>query len=257
VGAFVAASVLLLVAAVVVFSSSDLFAKKVTFYVFFDTSLNGLDIGSPVKFKGVRVGSVEAIEIIYDNEIDEAMTAVVFSVNAHMFKTLNGSTLRVGNYDMFYTEQIGRGLAARLSMESLLTGKLYVGLDYYKVEQERFSRDINLLKYQQMPSVATNLDEFMTSFDAIMKKIAKVEFEKISTQIIILLDTIGEKVRSLSFGSMNRAMESIADVLAFDSGTRRSLDISLQQFSKMINSLRILLEYLERNPNSLVAGKAL
>ncbi|MDR1595945.1 MAG: MlaD family protein [Puniceicoccales bacterium] len=255
-GVFVTVSIVLLVSAVVVFSSSSLFAKKVTFYAFFDTSLNGLDIGSPVKFKGVRVGSVETIEIIYDNETDEAMPAVVFGVNARMFKMLNGSTLRVGNYAMFYTEQIGRGLAAKLSMESILTGKLYVGLDYYRMEQERFSRDINLRKYQQMPTVATNLDEFMANFGSIMKKIANVEFEKISGQIIDLLDTIGVKVKSLSFGSVNRAMESIADVLAFDSSTRRSLDVSLQQFSKMLNSLRILLEYLERNPNSIVAGKA-
>jgi paraquat-inducible protein B len=247
----------LFIAAMLIFSSVNFFVKKMTFYAFFDTSLNGLDIGAPVKFKGVKVGAVESIQIIYDNETDEAMTAVVFNINANLFKTIRGNRLRVGDYKMFYAEQIGRGLAAKLSMESIITGKLYVGLDYYKNEQSRFSRDVNLSKYQQMPSVATELDEFMATFDAIMKKISKIEFEKISRKIISVLDGVGEKVKSFNFDSMNKAMDAIASVLAFDSGTRQSLDNSLQQFAKMLRSLRTLLDFLERNPNSLVAGKAL
>ncbi|MDR1433125.1 MAG: MlaD family protein [Puniceicoccales bacterium] len=257
IGTFVVASLLLLALATVLFSSGSLWAKKIRFYAFFDTSLNGLDIGAPVKFKGVRVGSVESIEIIYDDEIDEAITAVVFGIDANMFKAIRGGRLQVSDYRMFYTEQISRGLAAKLSMESILTGRLYVGLDYYKVDQERFSRDINLRGYQQMPSVATELDEFMASFDSIMKKLSKFEFEKISARLIAMLDAVKDKVRDLNFKSVNKAMEAIADMLAFDSGTRRSLDISLQQFSKALHALRILAEYIERNPNALVAGRAL
>jgi paraquat-inducible protein B len=255
IGAFVVASVVVLAFAAVLFSSGNLLARKIKFYAFFDTSLNGLDVGAPVKFKGVRVGSVEDIEIVYDNEIDEAMTAVVFSINANLFKTIKGGRLHVGDYDVFYTEQISRGLAAKLSMESILTGKLYVGLDYYKRDHERFSRDINLHRYPQMPSVATELDEFMASFDSIVKKLSKFEFEKISTRLVTMLDNLKDKIRDFNFKSMNKAMDAIADVLAFDSSTRRSLDISLQQFAKTLHSLRVLLEYIERNPNALVAGK--
>jgi uncharacterized protein YPO0396 len=108
-----------------------------------------------------------------------------------------------------------------------------------------------------MPSVATELDEFMATFDAIMKKISRVEFEKISRKIISILDSVGEKVKSFNFESMNRAMDSISDVLAFDSSTRQSIDNSLQQFTRMLRSLRTLLDFLERNPNSIVAGRAL
>jgi paraquat-inducible protein B len=256
IGVFVIAGILLFVAAVVIFSSMNLLAKKMTFYSFFDTSLNGLDVGSPVKFKGVKVGAVESIEVIYDNELDEAATAVIFNINANLFKTFKGSRLRVSDYDMFYGEQIDRGLAAKLSMESILTGKLYVGLDYYKNKQERVFKDINLKKYKNMPSVATDLDEFMASFDAIMKKLSKFEFEKISRKISTLLDNIGNKIRDLNFESFNKAMASIADVLAFDSSTRRSIDVLFQQFSKTLCSLRVLVEFLERNPNAFIAGKA-
>jgi paraquat-inducible protein B len=253
---FVIAATLLFVVAILTFSSGNLFSKKMTFYAFFDTSLNGLDIGAPVKFKGVRIGTVESIEIIYDSELDEAMTAVVFNINANLFKTVNGNRMRVSDYKIFYSEQIGRGLAAKLSMESILTGKLFVGLDYYKNHQARFSREVDL-KYQQMPSVATDLDEIMASFDAIMKKISKVDFEKISKGVISTLNGITEKVRSFNFDAMNRAMDAIGDVLAFDSNTRQGIDNSLNQLSRMLRDLRVFLGYLERNPNALVAGKAI
>ncbi|MDR1401591.1 MAG: MlaD family protein [Puniceicoccales bacterium] len=256
IGVFVVAGLLLFVTAVVVFSSMDLLAKKMTFYSFFDTSLNGLDVGAPVKFKGVKVGAVESIEIIYDSELDEASTVVIFNINANLFKTVSRSRLRVSDYDMFYREQIDRGLAAKLSMESILTGKLYVGLDYYKNKHERVFKDINLKKYKNMPSVATDLDEFMASFDVIMKKLSKIEFEKISHKITTLLDGLSSKITDLNFSSFNKAMESIADVLTFDSSTRRSIDALFQQFSKTLRSLRVLVEFIERNPNAFVAGKA-
>jgi paraquat-inducible protein B len=253
---FVLCGALLFTAAIMLFSSGEMFSKKMTFYAFFDTSLNGLDIGAPVKFKGIRVGSVESIEIIYDNVVDEAMTAVIFNINANLFKTIRGNKMHVGDYDMFYAEQIGRGLAAKLSVESILTGKLYVGLDYYRSEQPRFFKNVNLKKYQRMPSVATELDEFMASFDAIMKRLSKFDFETISHKATSLMDELRDKVKDFKFTSMNRAMDAISDVLAFDSSTRQSMDNSLQQLSSALRSLRVFLDFLERNPNALVAGKA-
>ncbi|MDR1891005.1 MAG: MlaD family protein [Puniceicoccales bacterium] len=257
IGVFVVIAMLLFVVAIFVFSSINFFKKKMTFYAFFDTSLNGLEVGSPVKFKGIKVGAIESIEIIYDIEVDEAVTAVIFNIDANLFKTIGGNKMRVVDYNMFYAEQIGRGLAAKLSMESILTGKMFVGLDYYKNEQERFSKDITLGKYQQMPSVATELDELMANVDMIMKKLSKVEWEKISSLIISSLDSLKRTARTLDFTSIKRAMDSISDVLASDSGTRQSIDDFLQQLSKMLRSVRVLLEYIERNPNALIAGKAL
>ncbi|MDR1232957.1 MAG: MlaD family protein [Puniceicoccales bacterium] len=257
IGAFIATAMLLFLVAVFVFSSVSWFAKKMTFYAFFDTSLNGLEVGAPVKFKGVKVGAVKSIEIIYDIEIDEAMTAVIFDVDANLFKTIGGNKMRVADYDKFYGEQIRRGLAAKLSMESILTGKLFVGLDYHRNEQERFSKDVCLGKYQQMPSVATELDELMASFDVIMKKLSKVEWENGFHMIVSTLGSLKNAAKALDFASIKRAMDAISSALSSDSGTRQSIDDALQQLSKMLRSLRVLLEYIERNPNALIAGKAL
>ncbi|MDR0693490.1 MAG: MlaD family protein [Puniceicoccales bacterium] len=257
IGVFIVTAMLLFLVAIFAFSSVSWFAKKKTFYAFFNTSLNGLEVGAPVKFKGIKVGVVKSIEIIYDVGLDEAVAAVIFDVDANLFKTIKGSKMRVVDYGMFYTEQIERGLAAKLSMESILTGKLFVGLDYRKNEQERFSKDITLGKYQQMPSVATELDELKASFDVIMGKLSKVEWEKGFRAIVSTLDNLKGAAKTLDFASIKRAMDAISSTLSSDSGTTQSVDDILQQLSKMLRSLRVLLEYIERNPNALIVGKAL
>ncbi|MDR2776822.1 MAG: MlaD family protein [Puniceicoccales bacterium] len=257
IGVFIVIAMLLFLVAIFAFSSASWFAKKITFYTFFNTSLNGLEVGAPVKFKGIKVGTVKFIEIIYDVGTDKAVAAVIFDVDANLFKTVGGSRMRVTDHNMFYTEQIGRGLAAKLSMESILTGKLFVGLDYHKNGRERFSKDIILGKYQQMPSVATELDELMTSFDVIMGKLSKVEWEKSFHMIISTLDNLKNAAKTLDFASIKRAMDAISSTLSSDSSTRQSVDDILQQLAKMLRALRVLLEYIERNPNALIVGKAL
>lgn len=257
IGSFVGLGLLLLIVAVLLFSKGNIFAKKIKFYAFFDASLNGLDVGAPVKFKGVRVGTVESIEIIYDDDTDEASAAVLFSIDANLFQTVRGNRIRVDDYELFYHEQISRGLAAKLSMESIVTGKLYVGLDYEKNNQVRHVQEIAIRQLRQMPTVTNSLDEFKESFDAVMKRLSRVEFEKISKKIISVLDNVNKKIDSVDFSSINDAMSAISDVLAFDSDTRQSLDNCLRQCVKTLRSLRVLLDYIERNPNALVAGKAL
>jgi paraquat-inducible protein B len=96
----------------------------------------------------------------------------------------------------------------------------------------------------------------MASFDAIMKRLSRFDFDAISRKTASLLDELQEKIRDFKFTSVNKAMDAISDVLAFDSSTRQSIDNSLQQLSNALRSLRVFLDFLERNPNALVAGKA-
>jgi hypothetical protein len=63
-----------------------------------------------------------------------------------------------------------------------------------------------------MPSIATRLDELIASVDMIMKKLSKMEWEKISSLIISALDSLKRTTRTLDFTSIKRAMNSISDV---------------------------------------------
>src|SRR5713226_10746088 len=66
IGAFVVGAVALAVVAIVVFGSGRFFQKRFTFVMFFSGSITGLSVGSPVEFRGVRVGQVTKIAAVFD-----------------------------------------------------------------------------------------------------------------------------------------------------------------------------------------------
>ena len=77
IGGFVMGAVILSVAAVLVFGSGQLLSEKVEFVLFFEGSLAGLNVGSPVAFRGVKVGSVSDVVVRHDNR-DHSITLPVY-----------------------------------------------------------------------------------------------------------------------------------------------------------------------------------
>ena len=119
------------------------------------------------------------------------------------------------------------------------------------------ARSLTVNKCTQMPTVPTEFEELKNSINTIANKLARIDIEGIMGKVSDLIDSTNKKVDSIDFEMVNYAMASITDVLSFDSSTRQSLDKFLQQGSKMMRSLRVFLDYLERNPNAMIAGKAL
>jgi paraquat-inducible protein B len=302
VGLFVVAATILFVSFLVIFSSGTLFVHTIRFYTFFDTSLSGLDLGAPVKFKGVRIGSVEAINIVYDGDADEPCASVLLKIDADSLGVMNNGRILNKDYNDFYAEQISRGLAAKLSMESVVTGKFFVSLDYYPLDNERYFRDIDRLECQQIPSLATDLDGFLAGIDSVVKSLSQVDFGEVCTNLNVALfsfrhalddlDTkrigtsfaeacesfnglIGSKnVRNfihgadVAIGKFNAKFDGVADeILGAFSGIRTLLDDQspfrqkvegcLLQLERAMRSVHEFLDFLERNPNAIFAGKCL
>jgi paraquat-inducible protein B len=302
VGSFVVSAISLFIFLLVIFSSSTLFTPTVRFYVFFDTSLSGLDIGAAVKFKGVRIGSVEAINITYDHDLDKACASVLLEIDATSLRMVKCRRTSNKDYREFYAEQISRGLAAKLSLESIVTGKSYVALDYYPQDDERYFKDIDGLKYQQMPSMKTDFDEFISNVDSVMKSISQFDFGEVGENLNLVLARLRRALDNLDLKRISTAFsescESFSDLLRegrardilreievavakfnlkfdgvideisgafsgirtmFENGSpfRWLLENNLIQFERMLRSLREFLDFLERNPNAIFAGKQL
>ena len=80
IGAFVLGAAAILVAAVVVFGSGRFFIRNETFVVFFEDDVAGLNVGAPVTFRGVRIGSVSNIVIKYDSATGKATIPVYLTI---------------------------------------------------------------------------------------------------------------------------------------------------------------------------------
>ncbi len=131
IGAFVVAGLALLAAAIVFVAGNDLFKRKERAVMYFNGSIYGLQVGAPVVFRGVRVGSVTSLEVVYDRAADRFVIPVVAELErdaVHGIDGPRGGAFGVGDLPAL-PALVERGLRAQLQMQSLLTGLLYVDLD--------------------------------------------------------------------------------------------------------------------------------
>src|SRR5450631_581933 len=126
IGIFVIGALVLLMVAIVVFGSGDLFKKTNKFVLYFDGSVKGLSIGAPVKFRGVSIGSVKDISLIYDSKAETITLPVIVEIQqdriqgAPSFGELGGAQ-----------KMIALGLRGNLEVQSFLTGQLMISFDFY------------------------------------------------------------------------------------------------------------------------------
>jgi paraquat-inducible protein B len=160
VGAFVICGLILIAVAVGVWGSGTLFQKKFIFVCYFKGSVNGLTIGAPVKYRGVAVGQVIDVRVRYRQRKDDTRIPVFVEIFSHRARELGAEASE------FAQTLVARGLRAQLGSQSLLTGQLYVYLDYFPDTAIELS-EVNG-EYPELPTVTTPLDEARDSLASLV-----------------------------------------------------------------------------------------
>ena len=128
IGGFVLGALVLLVGGVLLFGKGLFFApKRQQFVIYFSDSVNGLNVGAPVKLKGVTVGTVKDVRVQYDVENARLLTPVIIDFEPERVTDIGGQK----RPEVPRTQAlIERGLRAQLQMQSLVTGQLYVEANF-------------------------------------------------------------------------------------------------------------------------------
>lgn len=170
----------LIVAAVMVLGAGRLFRPRHQFVCFFGGDLNGLKVGAPVKFRGVQIGSVSAIRLripeqpkLTEAEAKDAALPVFIEIDQSQISDLGGAG-DVGS-DQVLKSFITRGLRAQLATESLLTGLLYVDLDFHEDRQPRFVLSPGS-EYREIPTVPTSLEQIQGKALSALTKFDQIDF---------------------------------------------------------------------------------
>jgi paraquat-inducible protein B len=131
IGLFVVGALVLAVLAVVALAGGNVFQRKERAVAYFSGSIYGLQVGAPVVFRGVRLGQVSSIGVAYDKGRDSFSIPVVVEIDQGVMR---GRIAREGSTEATDAPTlealVQRGLTARLAMQSILTGQLYVDLDF-------------------------------------------------------------------------------------------------------------------------------
>src|SRR5271157_3744273 len=113
VGAFVLGAFAIGIITLLALGTFSLFSKPQRFMVYFDESISGLDQGSPVKLRGVRVGHVVDTAIRYDRATGRSLAAVLCELNQGAITDEKGGSFDVADRAALQ-ELVDRGLRAQL-----------------------------------------------------------------------------------------------------------------------------------------------
>jgi paraquat-inducible protein B len=323
IGIFVTAALVLLVGMILFFGSSSLLSKNTRFVLFFDQSVNGLNVGSLVKYRGVPIGAVERILIRAEGQ-DPESTAIPVVVRIDRTRLEKDLGVMDTAFDPSNVQDaIRKGLVGELSLESFITGQLFVEFSFDRERSRGATRHlVGESEIMEIPTLGSSLDEITDDLAQLVASAGAIDLERlnenvnqvlenlsgvlaginsdeISRSVTAAADSVSEFVDSESLASalssieealdqiattaasydltegplaqtvetwttefsetldgLNRVSAQLGILLDPDSSMRFEFEKMLRELSRAAQSIRVLADYLERNPNALLTGRA-
>ncbi|MGJ7544120.1 intermembrane transport protein PqiB [Variovorax sp. LT1R16] len=243
-----------------------------TMLLYFNQSLRGLSPGAPVDFRGVVIGEVKSIGIQFDRSEREFRMPVIVTVYPDRLHTKANGEPRESRIaqDKRLQFLIGKGLRAQMRTGNLLTGQNYIALDFFP-KAPPVTVDVSKTPLE-MPTLTNSLDELQSQVQEIVTKVNKVPFEQIGTDVRKALATLDKTLvgaeqltRTLNndvspeitaaMKDARKTINSAERTLAQDSPLQQDMRQTLQELTRAAGSVRVLTDYLERHPESLLRGK--
>jgi len=268
IGGFTLGALALLVAGLFIFGGGEAFnADKVRFVVFLESSLNGLDVGAPVKMQGVKIGEVKEISLLFDSNSDKLYKPVVIEINRSLLSGSGGSPLPKvvemsrEQLQVHRDRLVANGFRARLEMQSLLTGLLYVDLDTYPDKPPQFAN----LEYQgllEIPGIPPTSVELRNTAEEVAQKLRNLPLEQIVQDFA---DSLREIKSLLASQELKKTQVALANTLEEVETTVHILNRNLEPLLKntsataastdgLVKDTQILIKQLQQDLPQLMAG---
>ena len=163
IGAFVLGALALTIVTTLLLSGGNWFGERRQHIMYFEGAAQGLQVGAPVVFLGVKVGTVKQIQIGLDQQSRRFLVPVTIELEPHVVRTHGSEPIDLRDRATV-RQLVERGLRARLRMQSLLTGQLYVDLDFHPDKPAVFAAlDPEL---SEIPTIRTAGQELTTRLES-------------------------------------------------------------------------------------------
>jgi paraquat-inducible protein B len=184
IGAFVVGAIVLLIAGVLLFGGGKFFQEKNPYVLFFESSVEGLNVGAPVIFRGVHVGQVTEISAIANPQTFDMWIKVKIELVRRAIKV---GAEDQGFKDLHQALQVllQKGARATLRMQSFVTGLLYVALDFFP------DTPIKLLGLDptlpELPTIPSDMDQLKSSIQQALADLRKLPLDTILSEVLAML----------------------------------------------------------------------
>jgi paraquat-inducible protein B len=288
-------------------SNEETYTIERYYLMYFDQSIRGLVPGAPIEIMGVKVGAVVSTKLMFDETTQKFHVPVLVAIEPERLSSLitkDGDVLDddqlkqrlsadkqnlKGIFPIEIEKLIANGFRAQLKTGSLVTGKLYIDLDYYPAAP--VAKITQADGYPVFPTIPAPLGQITQRVDNILKKIEDIPLDKIGQNINKILQKIDripiaeigdnmqvaivsltqtlDELKALSgninqetmpkvnelLGQLEIAISGINSTLGPDSALNYNTRAVTDELSMAVRSMRSLLEYLEKDPQALIFGK--
>lgn len=162
IGTFVVIAAMIMVASLVVFGSGNFFQKTEKYVLYFDGSIKGLNVGAPVLFQGVTVGSVISAVIRADRSDMKIEIPVIIEVSTDKFEVVGAADIKKSPEHSLAT-LIDAGMRAVLTSQSMITGQLMIEIDFFPKTPAKF-RNVRE-EYPEIPTIPSATERLAQTFN--------------------------------------------------------------------------------------------
>lgn len=228
IGGFVVGAVALVVAAVLIFGGGDFLARKKFYVLFFDGSVKGLNVGAPVKFRGVNIGAVTDVGVLCDARDLSFHVRVVIETEPERIQGIGSAkelrrTLALHESENILGMLVEQGLRAQLQLQSLVTGQLFVQLDLYPDTPVHYTG--LAAEYPEIPTIPSGLEELSRSLE-------QVPFDRVVERLMHIAEGVERLVNAPELAGSIRALEGTLNAVQ---GAAKSADA---QVTALVADLR-------------------
>ncbi len=242
-----------------------------SFVMIFKETVRGLSPGAPVDFRGLTVGEVSGIHVAHDPRTKEVNMLVGMRIYPERLRSrVVGAVPTPKEYRTILNEMVAHGLRAQLKNGNLLTGQLIVTLDYFPNAPK--TKVDWALSPPRFPTTPGSLVELQATLMSILNKLEKLPLDEVVGDVRQTVQTLDATLKDadkmvrnvdkdilpevrMTLVEARKSLDAAKQALSADAPLQQDLRVTLRELGRTAQSLRVLTDYLERHPESLIRGK--
>lgn len=244
------------------------YSLKSRFLLYFEDSVAGLVAGSPVEFRGIKIGQVLDVDLILDPETGDIRIPVIIEIEPERMG-LGEDSIEEEGFERVQT-MVANGFRGSVATGNFLTGQKKVDFNFFPDAEP--AEVVLGEAYPILPTSSGGFDAIAERVGRIVDKVDRIPLESIGANLDSALGSLAttlEEVKELagtansevmpglaaSMGKLEETLTSADTLIAPDSPVAQELEALMIELAEAARSIRVLAERLEEHPEELLRGK--
>ena len=241
-GLFIVISMTVVIGSLIALGLIEEFKEKNEIYTIFDESVQGLEEGAPIKYKGVTIGRVSKISILQKRYIKVDMETDPDSViGENLTNKKQSRSEQIREFNEYIQDEVRKGLRCSLEISSIATGLKFIELTHINPEKkEEVTVSVGNTEDEKfIPAMKSLLSGAITNFDKTLSNVAKIDYEGIGEEAKLALINLNKILTNPHIQSLLQKSDTAASeiIIAAKNLNTQLKSIKLAELQNNISTL--------------------